>query len=109
MAISESIWSFSANPELSCVESIVRWLVSRSRSSFPFLRRPSCHSFGRLFVGFHGPQHRKHCIPTARCRWGAEEFVDSAKISDCPHMPPVHTKYKAVSRPDDSYKPLLIS
>jgi hypothetical protein len=34
------------------------------------------------------------------------EFVELAKIPDCLHMAPVHSKHKSILQADDPYKPL---
>jgi len=56
---------------------------------------------------FQYPQDRKHCAPTACCRWRAKETIDLAKISDCLHVAPIHPEHKSLPRAYNSHKPLL--
>ena len=87
--------------------------VYRSLASIPRRNDGSIRSCSRVGLGgvtgrsrLHNAQHREYCAPTAGCHRCAEEVVDLAKIGDCLHVPTVDAKQKAITRSDNSYKPL---
>lgn len=64
----------------------------------------SVHAFSRTsFQNFH---HRKHCVPIARRRWSAEQFIQLAEVANRFHLPAVRSKNKTALRRDNPHEPL---
>jgi hypothetical protein len=84
-------------------------------------RKTQWPSFGkdRGVVGVIGPlscvlltlqnsQDRNYCVPVPLRRWHAVQLVDLAKIADCLHVAPVHSKHELALRSHHPHQPLRI-